>query len=274
MSNYGPPGGQYPGQPSDPWQQNDPYGQPSSGAPYPTSPYGTPDPWSSPPASSPSTPGPYGQPASGGYDNGYQQDPYGQPGYGQPQQPSYPQQPNYGQQPAYGPPQQDPYGAPQPDPYGPPQPVWGAPAPPPKKRHTGGIIALVVVLVLLLCGGGVTALYFIGKSSNKPLAQSSASVNPTPSTVDDSPSPTPDDSSDAADPITSVTEGDCVLNKGTDADADLQIVTCKKGTFLVVARFDGTTDHSKCDAIKASTHWFTYTTTPATDDFVLCLKEQ
>jgi hypothetical protein len=268
MSMYGPPGGQYPGQPSDPWQQNEPYGQPS-GAPYPTSPYGPPDPWSAPPAS-PGAPGNqpgYGQP---GYDQGYQQDPYA-PTYGQ-QAPSYGQQaPGYGQQSA------PPYGQ-QPDPFG-QQPVWGAPTPPQKKRSVGGIVALIIVLVVVLCGGGITGLYFFGMNSSKPTAQNT----PTPgislngNDPTDEATPTPEDSptQDATDSdITTVRVGQCVVNTGTDSDAHLQIKACGKGTFKVLKRYDGVANKAKCDAIPESDYWYTYTTTPASDDFTLCLKEQ
>ncbi|HKT02520.1 MAG TPA: hypothetical protein VJT31_23575 [Rugosimonospora sp.] len=259
MSNYGPPGGQYPGQPSDPWQQNDPYGQ-SSGAPYPTSPYGTPDPWNAPPTPGPVTPGPYGQPS--GYDPTFQQQqpPFGaQPGYPQPPQPA---------QPMYGQPQPDPYGAP-------PPPVWGPPTAPPKKRGPGGIIAIVVVLVVLLCGGGLTALYLIGRNSGKPAAQGTTppSTAPTGTTPTQADSPPPDTTA-PGDPITGVKVGQCVVNNGSDTNADLQIVTCAKNTFKVLARFNGTTDKKKCNSVPQFTHYFTYTTTPTTDDFLLCLKKQ
>jgi hypothetical protein len=202
----------------------------------------------------PGGPAPYGQPGS--YDSTYQQEPY-QPGYGQ--QPGYGAQPGYGQQP-------DPYGAP------PPPPVWGPPTAPPKKRGPGGIIALVIVLVVLLCGGGLAALYFIGKNSNTPAAkgttQPSTPPSVAPSTAADSPSP------DAADPITSITVGQCVVNKGTNTQADLQIVPCGKNTFKVLKRFNGTLDSKKCSTVSGYTHYFTYETTPASDDFLLCLKKQ
>jgi hypothetical protein len=260
MSNYGPPGGQYPDQPSDPWQQNDPYGQQ-----YPTSPYGQPDPWNAPPTPGPVTPpGPYGQPSS--YEPSYQQEqPYQQQ---QPYQPGYatPTQPGYG----------DPYGAPpQPDPYGgPPQPVWGPPAAAPKKRGPGGIIALVAVLLVVLCGGGVAALYYIGKHNTNSNASGHQTPAPSqqpsvaPSTAADSPTP------DNADPITSVKVGQCVVNKGTDKQADLQIVTCGKNTYKVLARFNGTLDSKKCSTVAGYSHYFTYETTPTSDDFLLCLKKQ
>jgi hypothetical protein len=267
MSNYGSPGGQYPGQPSDPWQQNDPYGQPGA-TPYPTSPYGPPDPWHTPSTPGPVTPGPYGQPG-GGYDTGQ---PGGyDPSYQQPQ-PGYGAQPGYGQ-PGYGS-QPDPYGA-QPDRYGAPPPVWGPPTTPQKKRGAGGIIALVAVLVVLVGGGGLAALYFIGKNSANPQAQHSSASSPQPSVAPsataDSPTPA---ATDTVDPITLVRVGQCVVNKGTDANADLQIVSCATNTFKVLARFNGTTDKKKCNSISQFTHYFTYTTTPATDNFLLCLKKQ
>jgi hypothetical protein len=271
MSNYGSPGGQYPGQPSDPWQENDPYGQPAA-TPYPTSPYGPPDPWHTPSTRGPMTPGPYGQPGGGydpgqpgGYDPSYQQP---QPGYGA--QPGY-GQPGYGQ-PGYGS-QHDPYAG-QPDPYGAPPSVWGPPTTPQKKRGAGRVIALVALLVVLLGGGGLAALYVIGKNHANPQAQHSSAPSAQPSVPStEAGSPTPA-ATDTVDPITLVKVGQCVINKGTDANADLQIVPCATNTFKVLARFNGTTDKKKCNSISQFTHYFTYTTTPATDNFLLCLKKQ
>jgi hypothetical protein len=129
-----------------------------------------------------------------------------------------------------------------------------------------------VVLVVLLCGGGVVALYLIGKNSKTPSAQGThpPSQQPSlaPSTAADSPSP------DTADPITSITAGQCVVNNGSDKQADLQIVACGKNTFKVLKRFNGTLDPKKCSTVSGYTHYFTYETTPASDDFLLCLKKQ
>lgn len=249
MSNYGPPNGQYPGQPSDPWQhQDDPYGQPGD-AQYPTAPYGSPDPWSTPGTAGPVSPGqqPHGQP--GGYEPGYG----GQPGYGQPEYP------------------------PQPDPYGAAAPptAWGPPAPPPKKRGPGVFIGMVAVLVVLLCGGGLVALYLIGKNGAKPasqqsqapLAQSTGQASPMPTAAN---SPTVD----MLDPVTGIKVGQCVVNNGSNNQADLQIVPCKKNTFKVLARFNNTLEPKRCSSVAGYTHYFTYETTPKTDDFLLCLKQQ
>src|SRR6266508_41568 len=59
MSNYGPPGGGYPGQPQDPWQGGNPYGgQPQD--PYGGQPGG--DPYGGQPPYGQQPPDPYGQP--------------------------------------------------------------------------------------------------------------------------------------------------------------------------------------------------------------------
>lgn len=243
MSIYGTPGGQYPGQPSDPWQQNGPYGQPS-GAPYPTSPYGAPDPPSSPPGSPAGQPG-YGQP-----------DPYSPPAYGQ--QPSYGQQPpGYGQQFGYGQP-----------------PAWGPPPPAPKKSSAGPIIAVVVALVVVLCGGAATVFYFIGRHPNpNPVAQGSPTPGlPTSGTSPDQ--PTPADSSTPVDDITAVKEGDCVVNLGTNASPDVHVRNCGAGTYKVIKRIDGVADDTECDGVTGTTDTFTYTTGDAGSDLTLCLKAQ
>ncbi|MFF1376637.1 hypothetical protein [Streptomyces sp. NPDC058308] len=120
-------------------------------------------------------PGPYGQqPLQPGPYGQQPQQGYGQPGYGQPQQPSqpgygYPQQPP--QQPGYGQPQQPgPYGQPPQGPYGqqqPQAPYGQVPPPPPGggsggKKKTGLVIGAVAVVAAL----GVGAYFVFGGSDS------------------------------------------------------------------------------------------------------------
>ncbi len=89
-----------------------------------------------------------------------QNDPYGQPQYGQ--QPQQPGQPPYGQQPVQPPPQQ--FGQPQ-QPYG--QPGYGGgypPAPPPRKSNLMRNILIGVGVLILLCGIGGFFLFQTGKN--------------------------------------------------------------------------------------------------------------
>ncbi len=139
------------------------------------------------------------------------------------------------------------------------------------------IIGMVAVLVVLLCGGGLVALYVIGKGSNNPTSQQSkAPLAQATGQQAASPMPTAANSptADMLDPVTAIKVGQCVVNNGTNNQADLQIVPCAKNTFKVLARFNNTLDPKRCGSVPGYTHYFTYETTPKSDDFVLCLKQQ
>ncbi|MFI2607963.1 hypothetical protein [Kitasatospora sp. NPDC018619] len=186
---------------------------PSPYGPPPAAPVGPPaaPPYGAPvpPPAAPYGPPPaYGQPAPQG-PPGYGPPPaYGQQPYGQPPngQPPY-GQPPYGQ-PPYG---QQPYGQPGPNPYGqqqPPAHPYGPPQPAPAaKRGLRSKLRIVGVL------GGCVALavgYFVAGPS-----------------------------------VSSAKPGDCVQASGT---RDVEIVKCtdSKANYRVLAKFEGTTDMTRC----------------------------
>lgn len=264
MSMYGPPGGPYPGQPQDPWQSGqpqDPYGQQPGQYGQPADPYAQPaDPYAQPAD-------PYAQPA----------DPYSQPWGANPSSappgvsgpPMGPGGPAMGQAPGAAP-----YGQQQ---YS--QPGYGAGwSPPPQKKGSGPLIAAIVVLAVLLCGGGISAVYFVARDNktDKPGARSSTSASAGPSQSEsESPSPEPSETEEDDRDLASITIGDCLVNEGTDSDADMRKVTCTSGTYEVLKRFDGTTDKTKCSAVSASTHTFTHTSNvDSSSSFVLCMKQR
>ena len=164
LMTYPPP----PGQPGDPYGQQhpqnpsqDPYGQPTGGAPGP----GQPDPYGQPMSGVPASgqPDPYGQPMSGVPGPG-QPGPYGQPMSGAP-----------------GPGQPGPYGQPQ---YGPPMPT---PSKGSSKAWIFGVVAGVVVLALLV--GGVL---YLTSDDDTPVAD--------PTTAAPTEEPSEDPSTDDVDP--------------------------------------------------------------------------
>jgi hypothetical protein len=130
---------------------------------------------------------PYNPPS--GYPNqdpwapsGYgQQQPGGQPGYGQP---AY-GQPSYGQQsyPAYEQPApQQPYsGYAQPAPA--PAPYQAYPPPAPKKSSAGKVVLIVLTAFLVLCLGGSVAAYFVFKDGVGDVVDASKTRLVTPETL-------------------------------------------------------------------------------------------
>jgi hypothetical protein len=67
--------------------------------------------------------------------------------------------------------------------------------------------------------------------------------------------------------------GDCVSITGPRNAAVVRIVPCGLDTYLVVGRFDGTADTTKCDAIPGSDSWFQHTDPAGAASFVLCLRK-
>ncbi|MGW3075243.1 LppU/SCO3897 family protein [Kitasatospora sp. NPDC001132] len=174
--------------------------------PYGPAPVGPP---AAPPYGAPVPPpaGPYGPPPAYG-----QPTPPAPPGYGPPPaygQPPHGQQP-YGQQP-YGQPGPNPYGQqPGPNPYGPPQPAPAMPPTAPAPAAKRGIRSKLRVVGLV---GGCVALavgYFVAGPS-----------------------------------VSSAKPGDCVRASGS---RDVEIVKCtdSKANYRVLAKFEGTTDVTRC----------------------------
>ncbi len=156
----------------------------------------------------------------------------------------------------------DPYGEPggyAPD--APPEP----PPPPAGKGSTVLLVLLVSVLVLVLCGGGVAVLYLIGAKDRTPTANG---PTPPPASKGTSPSASPTRSDDP----NAILKGQCVVNVGSKDEPVLHVVKCGPDTYEVLARYDGTTDDSKCKSVPGSDFHYFYDTSPDTLDFVLCLK--
>ncbi len=149
-----------------------------------------------------------------------------------------------------------------------PLPEVAAPSDPaPSRRATITVVVLVGVLVLVLCGGGSAALYLLGTADRQPAA--AASIPPSPRGRPSNAAP-PSPSFDPG----SIIKGNCVVNQGTDEVPVIRAATCGPGTFQVLVRIDSTSDTTKCREVPGTTHHYFYSTTPATLDFVLCLRKQ
>ncbi|WP_345631882.1 LppU/SCO3897 family protein [Rugosimonospora acidiphila] len=123
------------------------------------------------------------------------------------------------------------------------------------------MVALVTVVVLVVCAGGTLALYLMRQG---PAAAARSAPTATPSGAAASPGYDP----------AAIARGQCVANDGTVEAPKLRVVACAPGSYLVLARLDGTSDTNRCTIIPGSTHEFYYQTAPSTSDFVLCLKQQ
>jgi hypothetical protein len=251
MSQYGPPGGPYPGQPQDPWQSGqpqDPYGQQQD--PYAQDPWG-----GSPSSAPPGSPGPYG---SGGYGS-TSNFPTSAGNYPPTQAGNYNQGGFDNQGGGY-------------DPYGQSQFT-----PPPKKRGSGLLITVVVVLAVLLCGGGAGAYSSVSHNNKDTTAGSGATDKPTNSGNTAGPSAGPSAAGSAAatnnaGDAKDAQVGDCLINDGTSDKPVLRKTTCAAGTFEILKRFDSTSDVKKCENVPGYTHNYFYKTKNDTFSFVLCMK--
>ncbi|MEU7919758.1 hypothetical protein ACGFIP_17975 [Micromonospora zamorensis] len=147
------------------------------------------------------------------------------------------------------------------------------PAAPVKK--TGGRIALIVTLVVLLVlcpclGLAGWAVWKIADSSDDvaPRPSSSAPVFPPalPSDAPPSAAPTPD---------REFARGDCVVNEGTEENAELRKVPCGPNTYQVLLRIPATTDGDRCETLAPqATANYVHDNSVDLFDYVLCLKKR
>ncbi|WP_369751365.1 hypothetical protein [Micromonospora sp. ATCC 39149] len=141
----------------------------------------------------------------------------------------------------------------------------------------GLIIALVVVLLLCPClglaGWGIWRATDDGGSAAPAVTTPAVptdepSDEPTAAPTTAEPSPTEDDDQDFA-------RGDCVVNDGTDADADLRKVPCGPDTYEVLLRIPGTTNGDRCKTASPSATANFVSDNPINAlDYVLCLKKR
>ncbi|MBM0233075.1 hypothetical protein JNW91_15120 [Micromonospora sp. STR1_7] len=133
------------------------------------------------------------------------------------------------------------------------------------------IIGLVVVLLLCPCLG--LAGWAIWKAADAgsdatptPSARASAPVVP-PALPSGVPSPSEDEDEFA--------KGDCVVNDGTEDDAELRKVSCAPGTYQVLLRIPATTDGDRCETLAPqATANYVHDNSIDLFDYVLCLKKQ
>ena len=312
MSQYGPPGGPYPGQQPDRWadrQSSEPFREPSD-------PWGGNDPWGDTPPTGPEQPWRSGpeQPWHGENDPNWQA---GQPPAAQPGWQGYGQHTSAGDQnwhsatqPAHGwagaadPTWQQPgagqHSAATGQHHHPPSaPAWEPTAEPGRPgKKVGGVsralLAVVIGLTVLLCGGGAAGIYLVTRSEAQNAGEGlavpttdpqldssvapSAGTDPTPEpTRSDDPAPSPTPTSDAR----FVSVGQCVRNEAEDDDATpvLTITGCDAGAYEVLARFDEVTDgendaKTKCADVTGYTNWYFFNSQLDALDFVLCLKQR
>lgn len=143
--------------------------------------------------------------------------------------------------------------------------VWGPAQAPARQGKSATVIGVVIVVVLLAIGGAATAAVFLTRDDDKagPGPEKSASASASPS------------SSAAANADAKVAaQGDCLVNKGTQKEPDMQKVTCAVDTYQVLKRIDGTPDPEKCRGTPGFTEWYFYDDAVDTSDFVLCLKRR
>ncbi|WP_433394473.1 LppU/SCO3897 family protein [Micromonospora sp. KLBMP9576] len=145
------------------------------------------------------------------------------------------------------------------------------------------IIGLVAVLLLCPCLGlAGWAFWQAGEDEPAPAPSLSASAAPTgrptsaptdePSAAPTSAKPTPAKPTPARKEFA---KGDCVVNDGTAADAELRKVPCGPNTYEVLLRIPGTTDGDRCKT-RAPEANANYVHNNSLDilDYVLCLKKR
>ncbi|MET8283186.1 hypothetical protein [Micromonospora sp. NPDC005174] len=135
------------------------------------------------------------------------------------------------------------------------------------------IVGLVVLLLLCPCLGlaGWAAWRIADSDSDvTPLPSTSAPVAP-PGLPSDAPSPvvpSPDEEEEFA-------KGDCVVNDGSEDDAELRKVPCGPNTYQVLLRIPATTDGDRCQTLAPqATANYVHDNSIDLFDYVLCLKKR
>lgn len=151
------------------------------------------------------------------------------------------------------------------------------PPDPPKKGLSGGAITGIVigavVLLLVIAGGVVGVIYWVNSGNG---GQPAAGGSPAPSgSSNPSSSASP---SGAPDGIANIQVGQCLRQiRGLAGGRDTAVpAACTEpNTLRVVARFDATTDKTRCKGSgQAYDVTFTHTDPTPTESYVLCLKNQ
>ncbi|MGS2617232.1 LppU/SCO3897 family protein [Micromonospora sp. LZ34] len=135
------------------------------------------------------------------------------------------------------------------------------------------IIGLVVLLVLCPCLG--LAGWAVWQAADDdpdeaPSPSVSAPLEPTdvPSADPSTAEPSPSEDDDYA-------KGDCVVNDGTDDDAELRKVPCGPNTYEVLLRLPATTDADQCKTrAPRSTAHYVHDNSVDLLDYVLCLRKR
>ncbi|WP_433321332.1 LppU/SCO3897 family protein [Micromonospora sp. CA-269861] len=147
------------------------------------------------------------------------------------------------------------------------------PAPPAKKtgRNVALIITVVVLLVLCPClglaGWAVWKVADAGSDAARTPSTSAPVVPPAlPSDAPTSAAPTPDEE---------FARGDCVVNDGSEDDAELRKVPCGPNTYQVLLRIPATTDGDRCETLAPqATANYVHDNSVDLFDYVLCLKKR
>lgn len=155
-------------------------------------------------------------------------------------------------------------------------PAWASPPPPRPKRPTGLVLAVVSVVVVLLCGVATAGLYLLRRSDGPRPGSAAAVGTPTAQPTASPSAPSPSATTPSVNPtdVRTFTDGQCVVNEGSEDDPNLRTVACGPNTLKIIARFGGTSDVRKCDSVTGATHHYYYKTTPESLSFVLCFRRQ
>ncbi|MEU8295788.1 hypothetical protein AB0C04_00670 [Micromonospora sp. NPDC048909] len=133
------------------------------------------------------------------------------------------------------------------------------------------IVILAVLLLLCPClalsGWAVWRVTNGDSTTSAPAPSLGAPVEPSAGPSSAGPSPSEDDEEFAT--------GDCVVNDGTDNEAELRKVPCGPNTYQVLLRIPATTDGDRCETLAPqATANYVHDNTIDVLDYVLCLKER
>ncbi|MEV1145766.1 hypothetical protein [Micromonospora sp. NPDC049799] len=136
-----------------------------------------------------------------------------------------------------------------------------------------GLVALLLLCPCLALAGW--AVWQVADDSDDPSVSAPAITAPADPTGAPTPAPTTAEPSPTEDDEAEFARGDCVVNDGTEDDAELRKVPCGPDTYEVLLRIPATVDGDRC-ATRAPEATANYVHDNPVDllDYVLCLRER
>jgi hypothetical protein len=136
----------------------------------------------------------------------------------------------------------------------------------------GGVAEAGGPVAAYLLAGGAAAAFFLTRDDGRKPTGAGQNGQPSASASPGSGAPSAASTTNADAKVAKA--GDCLVNRGTTDNPDMQKVGCAANTYQVLKRIDGTADKNKCQGTPGFTDYYFFDHADDKQDFVLCLKKR